>query len=162
MTVDLPKTHIPIIAAKLVLLLFAVQASAAQPQTFSDTETQNFTSSCSYGDLNWSTTFTVQGSIFLEATQAATRFQVLFSASTVITNPLNGKVATGKQHSTQTLFARNGSTATSGLNQSISVAGVGTVLQIAGRVVIDSNGNVVLSTPLHDDTDLTPLCNALQ
>ena len=148
--------------AMLVFALAAVPAFAAQPQTFSDTETQNFASSCSYGDLNWSTTFTAQGSIFLEPTQAATRFQVLFSASTFITNPLNGKIATGKQHSSETLFARNGSAATSGLSQSIKVVGEGTVLQIAGRVVIDSNGNLVLSTPLHDNTDLTPLCNALQ
>jgi hypothetical protein len=156
-----PRPKPTLLLLGLSLALVTIPAFAAQPQRFTNTQTQNFTASCPYGDLNFSTTFTAQGSIFLEPTPQATKFQVIFSASTVITNPLNGKTATGSQHSTQTLYA-NGTSATSGLSQSIIVPGVGVVLQIAGRVVIDSNGNVVLSTPLESNRDLTPLCNALQ
>jgi hypothetical protein len=153
--------------SSLLLLLFAlaciaIPAFAAQPQTFTDTETQTFTAPCSYGNLNFTTTFTAQGSIFLEPTDAATRLHVVFSASTVITNPLNGKTATGQRHSTQTLYQKNGYFVSSGLNQSIIVPGVGVVLQLAGRAVVDSSGNVIFSTPLLSNMDLTPLCNALQ
>jgi hypothetical protein len=42
------------------------------------------------------------------------------------------------------------------------VPGVGVVLQLAGRAVVDSNNNVIFSTPHLNDTDITPLCNALQ
>jgi hypothetical protein len=145
----------------LALAFVTIPAFAAQPQTFTHSGTQTFTVPCSYGDLTFTTTFTAQGRTFVEPAPQATKFQVIFSASTLITNPLNGKTASGQQHSTQTLYA-NGTTATSGLSQSIIVPGVGVVLQIAGRMVIDSSGNVVLSTPLESNRDLTPLCNALQ
>jgi hypothetical protein len=148
--------------AMLVFALAAVPAFAAQPQTFSDTETQNFTSSCSYGDLNWSTTFTAQEALFLEPTPQATRLEVHFSASTIITNPLNGKTAIGSQHSSQTLYQKNGDFQTAGLEQSIRVPGVGTVLQVAGRLVTDFQGNVIFSTPRLSNLDTTALCNALQ
>lgn len=51
-----------------ILSILSTLAFAAQPQTFTDNLTQNFTITCPYGDLNASTTVSDQGFVFLEPT----------------------------------------------------------------------------------------------
>jgi hypothetical protein len=51
-----------------LLAVASKQAFAAQPQTFTDNFTQNYSITCPYGDLNASTTVSDQGFVFLEPT----------------------------------------------------------------------------------------------
>ncbi len=145
-----------------ILAIAGKQAFAAKPQTFTDDFTQNYTITCPYGDLNASTTVSDQGFVFLEPPDQATRLKIILNASTIITNPLNGRTATGQQHTTQTLYQKNADWVTTGLNMSINVPGIGNVLQVAGKVVTDFHGNLLYATPLFDKANIAPLCDALQ
>jgi hypothetical protein len=66
------------------------------------------------------------------------------------------------QTSNETFYVADNSFVLRGLDQSIRVPGGGVVLQIAGRIAVDGNGNVVFATPLFQNVDLGPLCAALQ
>lgn len=45
---------------------------------------------------------------------------------------------------------------------SITVPGIGSVLQVASKLVINFHGDFLYATPLIDKANIAPLCNALQ
>jgi hypothetical protein len=149
--------------ARVALLWIALPALAVAPVKFTQTLTQDFVfTTCSYGDLNGTSTLNVQGIAFRDASLNTTRVELHLMATTLITNPLNGKTATGIQNSNETFYVSDGSFVLRGLDQRITIPGTGQVLQIAGRIAVDGSGNVVFSTPKFQGVDLTPLCAALQ
>lgn len=117
---------------------------------------------CSYGNLNATSTLNVKGIAFRDASLNTTRVQIQLTATTVITNPLSGLTATGIQHSNETFYVDDGSFVLRGLDHSITVPGAGQVLHIAGRISADGSGNVVSSTPQFQNLDLGPLWAALE
>lgn len=149
--------------AAFVLLLFVFPAAAVAPVRFSQSLTQDFTfTTCAYGDLTATATLNVQGIAFQNLSLGTTRVQLHFDVNTIITNPLNGETATANQSSNETFYTSNNSFVIRGLSQQVTVPGVGIVLQIAGRIAFDGNGNVVSLTPLFQKADLGPLCAALK
>jgi hypothetical protein len=91
-----------------------------------------------------------------------TRIQLRFAVTTILTNPLNNKTATGNQNSNEAFYVNDGSFVQRGLAQSVSVPGVGIVLHIAGRIAVDGHGSVISLTPRFQKADLGLLCAALQ
>ena len=155
------KPHFPL--ASVVLLWLTVPALAVAPVKFTQTLTQDYVfATCSYGDLSGTSTLNVQGIAFRDASHFTTRVELHLMVTTTITNPLNGKMATGTQNENETFYVNDGSFVLRGLDQKVTIPGTGQVLQIAGRVAVDGNGNVTFITPHHQGFDLSELCAALQ
>ena len=150
------------LCAALIALL-AMPVFAVAPVKFSQSLTQDYTfTTCSYGDLNAESTLNIQGIAFRDTSLNTTRVQLHFAVNTIITNPLNNKTASGFQASNETFNVDDGSFVIRGLFTNITVAGGGVVMQIAGQLAVDGNGNVVSFTPLFQKANTDGLCAALQ
>jgi hypothetical protein len=151
-----------------MMLLLALPAAAVPPQRSAISLTQDFIfATCSYGPLNASQTQTASDIAFFDTSLNVTRVQVHASVTTLITNPLNGKTATGTNNIDITLIFSDFTVIVRGLIDQIRAPGFGVVAQSGGRLAIDAAGNIVFLTPNADPTegittDPSLVCAALQ
>jgi hypothetical protein len=157
------KITISYLAAVLVACL-AVSTAAAQttPTKFTTNSTQddpNFLV-CDYGTLT--AHFTYSGFGICRQDQAGNCHLFVHNVTdAVITNPLNGKIATGSW--TQNIKQASSIVTNIGGSLDLNVSGVGKVAHLSGRLIFDFDTlTFVFLTPSLEKSFAPALCSALQ
>lgn len=156
-----PSTQL--LAGAVALVTFSVvtlPASAVAPVKFSQTITLPFDFPCPDGTtLSGSSTINDSGIAFRDAAGGTTHV-FLHDTITVTITGTNGLVGSGTNTQNETFNVDTGGFSIRGVFTDLSVSGVGIVAHVAGRLVVDGNGNVVFETPTF--TNSNSVCAALE
>lgn len=163
MTFALPRTRIPFLTATLAVLFYASQAFAAHPPVqFSDTQT------ISGGDvvcpdggvITGTATLNETGTAFFDANGFTTHVILHDAFDQTLIGP-TGKVASGTNRQNETFDVNTGALSVRGVSIDLRTADGTVVAHAAGRVTIDSNGNLSF-TPGLLKQNLDTICTALE
>jgi hypothetical protein len=148
----------------LILVVLASPASAVKPQPFFEEFEDVFTDteSCDF-PIDVSFVGSLSGLEFFDRDGNLVRVQAHGSDVGTITNPANGKAATGVDHWLEVFDVESGESAILGLFFHLNFPGAGVVLIDAGHIRFDADGNVVHLAGPHQafEGDLEEVCAAL-
>jgi hypothetical protein len=148
----------------LILIVLASPASAVRPQPFFEEIEDSFTDteSCDF-PIDVSFAGSIRGLEFFDRDGNLVRVQVHGSDVGTITNPANGKTATGVDHWLERFDVESGEFAILGLFFHLNFPGAGVVLIDAGHIRFDADGNVIHLAGPHQafEGDFEEVCAAL-
>lgn len=141
---------------------FTLPTLAANPPVqFSDTQTVSSNVVCPDGGVITSTaTFNENGTAFFDANGFTTHVILHDFITQTFTGP-TGKMASGTNRQNETFDVNTGALSVRGLVTNIRTADGTIVAHAAGRITVDSSGNVSV-TPSISKTSLESICAALE
>lgn len=155
---------VALVAALVASLALAATAGAGKPQQFSFSFEDSFvdTQSCSF-PVEVSFVGTISGLEFFDKSGNLVRVQAKGKDVGTVTNPANGKTASGVDNWLETFDVASGEYAIRGLYFHLNFPGAGIVLLDAGHIRFDANGDVIHLAGPHQafQGDFAAMCAAL-
>lgn len=151
-----------LLAAIALSAALALPAIAANPPVhFSDTQTVSDSFACPDGTLITSTaTFNETGTAFFDANGFTTHLILHDFIDQTLTGP-TGKVLSGTNRQNETFNVNTGAFSVRGVSENLRTADGTIVAHAAGRITVDSSGNVSM-TPSLTRSSLAGICAALE
>jgi hypothetical protein len=153
------------LAGAIVALMSASPVAAIQPERFFVEFDDQFTDTEACGfPIEVRLVGSFSGSLFFDKEGNLVRVQAHGEDVGTVTNPANGKTATGVDHWLERFDVESGEFAILGLFFHLNVPGHGIVLLDAGHIRFDANGEVLHLAGPHQAFvgDFSALCAALE
>lgn len=149
--------------AVAVALALAAPSRAARPESQRFTATALDSMTCAGFDANIERTFTGRETAYFDQHGNVVRVQVLADMQGSVTNSVTGKTVSLRGHIQVIIDVRTGSTTFVGQVLMANAQGAGSVITDTGRVVFDSDGNIVFEAGPHDaiDSNGAVFCSAV-
>jgi hypothetical protein len=151
-----------LLASIVFSVALTLPAIAANPPVhFSDTQTVSDTFVCPDGTLITSTaTFNETGTAFFDANGFTTHVILHDFIDQTLTGP-TGKILSGTNRQNETFDVNTGAFSVRGVSENLRTADGTIVAHAAGRITVDSSGNVSV-TPNLTKGSLADICAALE
>lgn len=148
-------------AGLTVIGICTLAVAANPPVQFSDSQTVSNNITCPDGTLLTGTaTFNETGTAFFDASGNTTHVILHDFISQTFTGP-TGKMASGTNRQNETFDVNTGAFSVRGLVNNVRTADGTIVMHTAGRIAIDSSGNVFVTPGITKD-QIPALCAALE